>query len=75
LQCGRSVGEYVSGLFRNGLVTGAVSILLTLAVVSVSLFAFVGYKINVGIRGITISRSALEQRESRFDVTSVRKAE
>ncbi|KAK6739929.1 hypothetical protein RB195_008424 [Necator americanus] len=56
--CGRSVGEYVSGIFHEqSLVTGIVSVLLTTIVIIISMFALMGYQINAGLQGITVSRS------------------
>ncbi|ETN80976.1 hypothetical protein NECAME_08825 [Necator americanus] len=55
--CGRSVGEYVSGIFHEqSLVTGIVSVLLTTIVIIISMFALMGYQINAGLQGITVSR-------------------
>ncbi|KAL6728737.1 hypothetical protein Aduo_010477 [Ancylostoma duodenale] len=58
--CGRSVSEYVSGVLRDqSWITAFVSVLLTVIVLGMSLFAITGYQINVGIQGITVSRTAL----------------
>ncbi|CAJ0600442.1 unnamed protein product [Cylicocyclus nassatus] len=66
-KCGRSVGEYVSGVFHDqSWITGGLSLLLTVGLIVISLFAFLGYKINVGIQGITISRPVALDVVGRF---------
>lgn len=55
--CGRSVSAYVSGLFHETpWLLGITALLLCFSMFTICLFAAARYQLEVGLRGITVSR-------------------